>query len=349
MSPQRSELLPTSIAIVVLLLAMSACNVPSLPVFPTITAVVIETATAAPQTSSAPATPTAPAPSVTPMPATPTAPQTPLPATATATATAVLTATTKQLTNIRTGPGAGYTLLASLVPGLSVRLIGRTADKSWWQIEFPASPDGRGWVYAANMDLAASTNTDALPVASAPPLPTRVPVLATAAAAPGMIPVLRADKAELAAGECTTLRWDVENVKYVFLNSGSGENPVVGHDILVICPDDTYTYSLLVVNKDDTEQRFSYTVKVAGCGGAPIVGRFEASATQIKAGTKVTIVWAVSCAQAVYFKEGSNMRVGVAGHDEAEVQPAQTTTYRLIAIGKDGSETRRDLTIQVVP
>jgi hypothetical protein len=170
-----------------------------------------------------------------------------------------------------------------------------------------------------------------------------------ATAALDYIPVFRADKAELAAGECTTLRWDVENVEAVFLNSGSGDNPVVGHDTLIICPDDTLTFTLRVVNKDKSERRFAVTVKVAKCGGAPIISRLEASDTEIKVGNKVTIVWAVSCAQAVFLKEGSGQRQPVAGHDEAEFQPGQTTTFRLIVVAQDGSEVKRDITVKVVP
>jgi len=63
----------------------------------------------------------------------------------------------------------------------------------------------------------------------------------------------------------------------------------------------------------------------------------------------VTIAWAVSCAQAVYFKDGDNQRVPVAGHDEDEFQPTKTTSYRLIVMGKDGSRIDKDITVRVVP
>jgi hypothetical protein len=63
----------------------------------------------------------------------------------------------------------------------------------------------------------------------------------------------------------------------------------------------------------------------------------------------VTLAWAVSCAQVVYLKEGNNTRRQIASHDEEEFQPSRTTTYRLIAIGKDGSEKRQEITIKVVP
>ena len=351
MSPQRSGLPIASVTLVILFLAMQACTAPGPIVPPTITAVVIETTATVSQPANAPATLVAAAPSDTPVPASPTAvaSPTPIPATPTLTATPALTGTTRLQTNIRSGPAAGYTLLASLAPGLPIKLTGRNADKSWWQIEFSVSPDGRGWVLASSVNVGAGVNVDALPIAGAPPLPTAVRRVTTATAAPDYIPVFRADKAELAAGECTTLRWDVENVEAVFLNRGSGDNPVVGHDTLVICPDDTYIYTLRVVNKDKSERRFAVTVKVAECGGAPIIGRFEASDTEIHVGDKVTLVWAVSCAQAVYLKEGSGQRQPVGGHDEAEFQPGQTTTFRLIVVAQDGSEVKRDITVKVVP
>jgi hypothetical protein len=57
----------------------------------------------------------------------------------------------------------------------------------------------------------------------------------------------------------------------------------------------------------------------------------------------------VSCAQAVYFKEGNSQRVPVGGHDSDEFQPSKTTTYHLIVFGKDGSRIDKDITVNVVP
>ncbi len=51
----------------------------------------------------------------------------------------------------------------------------------------------------------------------------------------------RADSTSLSySGECTTLRWDVENVRSLFLD-GQG---VVGHDSRQVCPVSTTTYTL---------------------------------------------------------------------------------------------------------
>ncbi len=52
----------------------------------------------------------------------------------------------------------------------------------------------------------------------------------------------RADRKTLTAGECTTLRWDVEYVREVYLN-GLG---VIGHDKKKVCPEKTTSYDLHV-------------------------------------------------------------------------------------------------------
>ena len=329
------------VAILGLTLAALACSAPSLTVPPTITAVLIPMATDTPQPVSPSATPAAPTPSAT--------AALPTPLSATPTATALPAAKTKSNTSLRSGPGAGYAILGSLAPGLAVKLTGRNADKSWWQIEFSSSPDGYAWVPASNLDLGAATGADALPIVNVSPPPTRAPVAATVTAPPGLIPVLRADKPQLTAGECTTLRWDVENVDSVFLNSGSGEEPVTGHDTQWICPDATTVYTLRVVNKDKTEQKYTATITVSACGDTPIISRFDASAVEVKASTKVTLAWDVTCARSVFFKVGSGERQPVSGHDQTEVQLTQTTQYILIVVAKNNSEVKKTITIKIVP
>jgi hypothetical protein len=69
-----------------------------------------------------------------------------------------------------------------------------------------------------------------------------------------------ADRTEIAAGECTTLRWDVENVAAVYLD-GAG---VVGHGTQSACPDTTTTYVLHIVRRDGGTTERSVTISVTG-------------------------------------------------------------------------------------
>lgn len=66
-----------------------------------------------------------------------------------------------------------------------------------------------------------------------------------------------ADSTSLKAGECTTLRWDVENATAVFLN-GEG---VEGHGSRQVCPAGTTTYALYVqAPAGDVEQSITINV-----------------------------------------------------------------------------------------
>jgi len=51
------------------------------------------------------------------------------------------------------------------------------------------------------------------------------------------------DNSTISAGQCTTLRWDIENVKAVYLNGQGAE----GHEARQVCPSSTTAYNLRVV------------------------------------------------------------------------------------------------------
>ena len=55
-----------------------------------------------------------------------------------------------------------------------------------------------------------------------------------------------ADDAAITEGDCTLLRWEVENVREVYLD-GAG---VVGQGDLEVCPTATTSYELEVIQQD---------------------------------------------------------------------------------------------------
>lgn len=55
----------------------------------------------------------------------------------------------QQQINIRSGPGTGFNSLGTLNPQDVVNLTGKDSNGAWFQIEYSAGPDGRGWVNAA--------------------------------------------------------------------------------------------------------------------------------------------------------------------------------------------------------
>ena len=71
-------------------------------------------------------------------------------------------------------------------------------------------------------------------------------------------PNLRADSTSLMYGECTTIRWDLDNIDSVYFE-GTG---VVGHGDEYVCPSGTTTYMLEVNLKDGSHQKFQITIMV---------------------------------------------------------------------------------------
>lgn len=99
------------------------------------------------------------------------------------------------------------------------------------------------------------------PATAPPPTPTSPPPSA---------PTIdfRADDYDLNVGECTMLRWDVENVQAVFLRWDGHEEGVVGHSQREVClssPGD-FTYTLHVIHAGGSEDR---TVTIHVAGGPP--------------------------------------------------------------------------------
>jgi len=91
--------------------------------------------------------------------------------------------------------------------------------------------------------------------ASAPqPTPTFTPTPTSGAPSVNF----RADDYTISSGDCTRLRWDVDNVREIYLD-GEG---VVGHDKRKVCPTATTTYRLKVIRLDGGTEIYTVTITV---------------------------------------------------------------------------------------
>jgi len=63
--------------------------------------------------------------------------------------------------NVRSGPGVRFNDLGNLPAGRSAVLIGRTADNTWWQINYNGLV---GWVTSQYTSLAANVDVNAVPI-----------------------------------------------------------------------------------------------------------------------------------------------------------------------------------------
>jgi tetratricopeptide (TPR) repeat protein len=73
---------------------------------------------------------------------------------------------------VRGGPSSGYLVLGKVSAGNTVTITGRTEDAAWVQVE--AAPEHTGWISSEYVKF--NYPVQAAPVASAPPLASRLPV-----------------------------------------------------------------------------------------------------------------------------------------------------------------------------
>jgi uncharacterized protein YraI len=144
--------------------------------------------------------------------------------------------------NVRLGPGVNYPVVTKLNKGTRIIIRGRDVGNAWLVLV----PPPNGWV---NRDFVSLTgDVNGLSVIEAPPTPVPTPTFAPSpttmpTATPPMYVDFRADSPWVAAGQCTTLRWDVEGVRAVYLD-GRGQ---LGHGSQEVCPSQTQTFVLHVV------------------------------------------------------------------------------------------------------
>jgi hypothetical protein len=94
--------------------------------------------------------------------------------------------------------------------------------------------------------------------AAKPPTPTNTPP-------PDVVIEYWVDQQYINAGECTTLRWNVQGVQAVYLD----DQGVVGTGEKKVCPCQDTTYTLRVVYKDSSETTHGITIYVTGQCAAP--------------------------------------------------------------------------------
>ncbi|CAN5714666.1 hypothetical protein BH10CHL1_BH10CHL1_22410 [soil metagenome] len=153
-------------------------------------------------------------------------------------------------------------------------------------------------------------------------------------------PNLRADADYLNVGQCTAIRWDVDNINAVYFIDNGNAQGVSGHDVRTVCPGNTTTYTLRIIREDNSAAEFTVTINVAG--GAAYSVNFWEDSTTIKRGQCTTLRWDVQGVREVYLDNE-----GIAGVSLRQVCPDRMRTYRLRVVHTDGTEETRDITINV--
>ena len=168
----------------------------------------------------------------------------------------------------------------------------------------------------------------------APPTPTPVPSQPS-----GQInPNFRADSDWVNAGQCTALRWDVDNITAVYFVDAGQVEGVGGHDARTICPGTTTTFILRVVRMDGVTVEFQHTINVNGQATqrpGPGISRFRADHNEISSGQCVRFEWSTDNADGVNLYRGGTRLVssGPREGSASDCPPDGHSDYRLEAYG----------------
>lgn len=148
--------------------------------------------------------------------------------------------------------------------------------------------------------------------------------------------VFWADSYNVAAGECTNLHWDVQDVISVYFNG----NPATGNETRQVCPAQTTSYTLRV-NSNAGTQDHTVTITVGAAAQAGV--EFAVDATEIVSGQCTILHWRAVDVSAVYLNN-----VGVAGESSQRICPEANSTYELRVTNNDGSTTTKRIAVSVV-
>ncbi len=181
--------------------------------------------------------------------------------------------------NIRSGPGVNFPVIGFAEDGDEGEIVGRSADNRWWAAAVSSAPDGIGWVSA---DFVIASNTENVPVLEVEP---PVIVVPTTAATPTPVPLptatptptlsFTADRTTINQGQCTTLRWSVENIQAVWVypqGQPFNQFPRTGQGSEQVCPTSTTTYEMRVLLRDGSTiiRQVTITVNGAAATASPV-------------------------------------------------------------------------------
>lgn len=171
-----------------------------------------------------------------------------------------VTVTSAGAVRVRTGPSTQYEQAGNLAQGQSAVITGRSdvGQGTWWQIQFPAAPNGLGWI-SGNPTYVTAYYAETVPIVAPPPLPTPLPTPTPPPTPPPPGIDFWADRTEIQPGECVTFFWKVSGVKAVYFEgkgvAGEGQSSQE-------CPKGDKTYQLRVEHMDGSVETREVRIEV---------------------------------------------------------------------------------------
>ena len=155
-----------------------------------------------------------------------------------------------------------------------------------------------------------------------------------------------ASETRITAGASVRLCYTTVDAEHTFLAPPRREVPP-GTNCVDDSPTKSTTYVLNAVGGDNAPESRRVSVEVVADHPPPKharIIRFNASDTQIKAGTPVRLCYAIADAEHATF-DGREVQVG---EDCINVAPKESTEYVLIAVGEDKEPVSRRVSVEVV-
>lgn len=170
--------------------------------------------------------------------------------------------------------------------------------------------------------------------------PTPVPATPTPPPPAGLNPNLRADATWVYPGQCTSIRWDIDNISAIYFIDGGNVQGVGGHDSRPVCPSQTTTYTVRIVRTDGGTQEFYITINVNGQTPpsqrpGPSIRRFTVDRNAVGSGQCVRFDWSADNADGINLYRSNNRIVsnGPREGSQSDCPPNGHWDYRLEAYG----------------
>lgn len=172
--------------------------------------------------------------------------------------------------------------------------------------------------------------------------------LVISVAATGAInPNFRVDNPTITPGQCTTLRWNIDNVQGVWLWDGNNRQGIAGNSAQAVCPSQTKQYRLEVLQRNGVTSNFFVTVTIDSSALTASIADFSVDNAWLVPKQCTGMRWTVNgTTRLIQLLDGSSVTtVGATG--AINVCPAQTSTYVLRVFDASGRQIDRALTVNV--
>ncbi len=188
----------------------------------------------------------------------------------------------------------------------------------------------------------------------------QVPSPPTPTPAPTQTPVagitFTADQTVVQAGQAVTFRWDAQNVNAVYFYADGEDwqaNGVAGQSSRTVYPNQTKSYYLRVVRRDNTVEMRQIAIMVQPAVGAPVIALFVVSPPQIAAGQCVVLQWNAqgSVSRITVFRNNSALwdAAPLAGSYQDCPQANGAVTYQIDVAGPGGLSRQQQVVNVALP